>query len=147
MKTVDATILICTYNRAALLGPTLDSIAALRATGRTWDVLVVDNNSTDDTRAVVQQRQAGYPVPLRYLFEGRQGKSYALNTGLSHAAGRIIAFTDDDVRVPDGWLEAALSRWTRGAASPTPAVRSSRCGRVRLPGGSRRLATWAGQLR
>jgi glucosyl-dolichyl phosphate glucuronosyltransferase len=105
---MDATILICTYNRADLLGPTLDSIARLQASGLRWDVLVIDNNSTDDTRRVVEARQASYPVPLRYLFEARQGKSIALNTGLSYAEGEIIVFTDDDVEVPAGWLEAAV---------------------------------------
>lgn len=105
---MDATILICTYNRADLLGPTLDSIARLRAPGRAWDVLVVDNNSADGTRAVVESRQSAYPVPLRYLFEGRQGKSWALNTGLAASTGAVVAFTDDDVHVPEGWLEAAL---------------------------------------
>jgi glucosyl-dolichyl phosphate glucuronosyltransferase len=105
---MDATILICTYNRAGLLGPTLDSIARLHAPGLRWDVLVVDNNSTDGTRQVVEARQQAYPVPLRYLFEARQGKSIALNTGLSHAEGEVIAFTDDDVEVPAGWLEAAV---------------------------------------
>jgi glucosyl-dolichyl phosphate glucuronosyltransferase len=105
---MDATILICTYNRAGLLGPTLDSIARLEAPGLRWDVLVVDNNSSDDTRRIVEARQATYPVPLRYHFEGRQGKSIALNSGLSHAQGDIIAFTDDDVEVPEGWLEAAV---------------------------------------
>lgn len=108
MIAVDATILICTYNRASLLGPTLESLARLHAPSRTWEVLVVDNNSSDETRAVVESRRSGYPAPLRYLFEGRQGKSYALNTGLSHAAGAVIAFTDDDVQVPEEWLAAAL---------------------------------------
>jgi glycosyltransferase involved in cell wall biosynthesis len=102
---MDATILICTYNRAELLGPTLDSLAALRAPGRSWEVLVVDNNSTDDTRAVVEGRQPTFPVPLRYAFEGRQGKSYALNSGWGLASGAVIAYTDDDVRVPADWLE------------------------------------------
>jgi glucosyl-dolichyl phosphate glucuronosyltransferase len=105
---MDATILICTYNRAALLGPTLDSIARLSAPGLRWDVLVVDNNSSDDTRAIVDARAASYPAPLTYLFEERQGKSIALNTGLAHAEGEIIAFTDDDVEVPPDWLEAAV---------------------------------------
>lgn len=105
----DATVLICTYNRAASLGPTLDSLArtALART-LTWDVLVVDNNSSDDTRRVVESRAGDFPVPLRYLFEGRQGKSNALNTGLRATAARVIVFTDDDVRVPPGWLEAAV---------------------------------------
>lgn len=104
-----ATILICTYNRAQLLGPTLDSIAALRApAGLAWEVLVVDNNSTDGTRLAVEQRQAGYPVDLRYAFEPRQGKSMALNTGHTLARGAIIVYTDDDVRVPAEWLQAAV---------------------------------------
>jgi glycosyltransferase involved in cell wall biosynthesis len=106
---MDATILICTYNRASLLAPTLESLAVLRcAPDLRWEVLVVDNNSTDETRAVVEERQPGFPVPLKYLFEGRQGKSIALNTGLQQSAGEVIAFTDDDVRVPPGWLEAAV---------------------------------------
>jgi glycosyltransferase involved in cell wall biosynthesis len=49
-----------------------------------------------------------YPVPLRYLFEPTQGKSNALNTGMSATAARIIVFTDDDVRVPGRWLEEAV---------------------------------------
>jgi glycosyltransferase involved in cell wall biosynthesis len=107
--TMNVTILICTYNRAGLLGRTLDSLAALDASqGRTWEVLVVDNNSTDGTRACVERRQPTFPVELRYHFEGRQGKSIALNTGFDLARGEIILYTDDDVRVPRGWMEAAV---------------------------------------
>lgn len=73
-----------------------------------WDVLVVDNNSTDATRAVVASRVAAFPAPLRYLHEPRQGKSYALNTGLNATGAAFIVFTDDDVRVSEGWLEAAV---------------------------------------
>ena len=106
---LDATVLICTYNRAEYLADTLDSIAVLDTpAGVSWDVLVVDNNSTDDTRAVVDSRIAAYPVPLRYLFEPTQGKSNALNTGMRATTARIIVFTDDDVRVPREWLAAAV---------------------------------------
>ena len=59
---------IGTYNRRDLLGETLDAIAKVRATLE-WEVVVVDNDFTDDTRAVVESRQAHYPVALRYLFE------------------------------------------------------------------------------
>src|SRR6185503_14372472 len=103
-RPLDVTVLICTYNRASMLGPTLDSLAQMEAPGLNWDVLVVDNNSSDDTAAVVQSRAASYPVPLRYLFEGRQGKSNALNTGMASTDADIIAFTDDDVQVPANWL-------------------------------------------
>jgi GT2 family glycosyltransferase len=102
------TLLIATYNRAALLDETLDSIRAVRArAGRQWDLIVVDNNSSDGTRAVVERHAKDFPVPLRYLFESRQGRSSALNTGIAAANGDIIAMTDDDVRVETGWLEAA----------------------------------------
>lgn len=105
---MDATILICTFNRATWLGSTLDSIATTNYAEGLWDVLVVDNNSTDETRAIVESRQAGFPAALTYAFEGRQGKSWALNTGIQRARGDIIVFTDDDVRVPRGWLNAAV---------------------------------------
>ena len=106
---VDATILICTYNRAGYLAETLDSLAQISADpGFSWNVLVVDNNSSDRTREVVESRIASFPVPLRYLFEGRQGKSNALNTGMAASKASIIVFTDDDVQVAPGWLEAGV---------------------------------------
>jgi glucosyl-dolichyl phosphate glucuronosyltransferase len=105
---LDATLLIATYNRAALLGETLASIRGLRVkAGRRWEVLVVDNNSTDATRAIVERQATDFPVPLRYLFEPRQGRSSALNTGIAASSAGIIAMTDDDVRVEPGWLDAA----------------------------------------
>jgi glycosyltransferase involved in cell wall biosynthesis len=106
---MNATVLICTYNRADRLAETLDSLAGMQfdpARPLRWNVLVVDNNSSDPTRAVVESRVASFPVPLRYLFEARQGKSHALNTGLANTAAAIVAFTDDDVRVDERWLEA-----------------------------------------
>ena len=48
-----------------------------------------------------------FPVPLRYLFESRQGRSSALNAGIAQSAGTVIAFTDDDVLLDPGWLDAA----------------------------------------
>src|SRR5512138_3521842 len=68
------TILIATYNRAERLAATLDTIA-LTDVEQPWEVVVVDNNSSDDTRRVVDARVRVYPAPLRYLFEKRQGKS------------------------------------------------------------------------
>ena len=105
---LDASVLIATYNRAALLDETLTWLGRMAvAPGRSWEVVVVDNNSTDDTRAVVARHQPGFPVPLRVIGETRQGRSSALNAGIAAARGRVVAFTDDDVRVEDGWLDAA----------------------------------------
>lgn len=105
---LDATVLIATYNRADLLDRTLSSLARLRVrAGRRWDAVVVDNNSTDATRAVVERHASGFPVRLRYIFEARQGRSSALNAGIAAAAGTVLAMTDDDVIVDPGWLDAA----------------------------------------
>jgi glycosyltransferase involved in cell wall biosynthesis len=101
---LDATVLICTYNRATLLNATLDTLAEMAAPDMQWDVLVVDNNSSDDTAAVVRSRASGYPVPLRYLLEPHQGKSHALNAGLNATDAAVVAMTDDDVRIPPDWL-------------------------------------------
>ena len=106
-EVLDATVLICTYNRADLLAETLDSLRCTIAPTVTWDVVVVDNNSTDRTRDVVTSRIDDFPVPLTYLFEPRQGKSNALNTGLAATDATIVVFTDDDVRVAEHWLEAS----------------------------------------
>jgi glucosyl-dolichyl phosphate glucuronosyltransferase len=108
VNTPDATVVIATYNRAPLLDRTLASIRRLRvAPGRTWDVIVVDNNSRDDTRAVVERHARDFPVPLTCLFEARQGRSSALNAGIAASRGTVIAMTDDDVLADPGWLDAA----------------------------------------
>lgn len=99
-------VVIATYNRAADLRATLDSLAGLRPDGD-WEAIVVDNNSTDATRAVVEAAAPAFPVPLRYVFEREQGRSPALNAGIRLARGRIIATTDDDVRVDSDWLDRA----------------------------------------
>ena len=107
---VHASVLIATYNRARLLDETLTWLARVRVpAGLHWEAVVIDNNSSDETRAVVEGHAPSFPVPLRYLFEGRQGRSSALNAGIAAAYGTALAFTDDDVRVSEGWLEAAVT--------------------------------------
>jgi glycosyltransferase involved in cell wall biosynthesis len=105
---LSATVLICTYNRADLLDETLTSLRAVRAS-RIWDIVVVDNNSSDNTREVVERHAASFHVPVTWVFEPAQGKSFALNTGIAQSRGEIIVFTDDDVVVAENWLEAACA--------------------------------------
>jgi glycosyltransferase involved in cell wall biosynthesis len=113
---LDATVLIATYNRAAFLDRTLDSLRNMTvAAGRSWEVIVVDNNSTDGTPAVVERQARDFPVPLRYRLETQQGRSSALNAGIRDAGGAVIAMTDDDVRVAPGWLDAACEALRSGA--------------------------------
>src|SRR5437868_9552297 len=99
-------VVIATYNRANDLRDTLTSLSRLRPDGP-WEVIVVDNNSPDGTRRIVEDAARAFPTELRYLFEGEQGRSPALNTGIRAARGEIIATTDDDVRVPVDWLNQA----------------------------------------
>lgn len=99
-------VVIATYNRAADLRATLDSLATLRPHGD-WEVIVVDNNSTDGTPSVVAGAAQTFPAALRYVFEPEQGRSPALNAGIRLATGDIIATTDDDVRVEPDWLDRA----------------------------------------
>ena len=99
------TILICTYNRAPLLRETLTAMQEMtEPDGCAVDIIVVDNNSTDNTAAVVTaaSRHARFPIVL--LQERRQGKSFALNTGLAFASGDVLALTDDDVLPSVDWL-------------------------------------------
>jgi glycosyltransferase involved in cell wall biosynthesis len=105
-------VVIATYNRSGDLRDTLASLAGLQPLGQ-WEVIVVDNNSTDDTRAVVEQAAASFPAPLRYLFEAEQGRSPALNAGIRQARGDIIVTTDDDVRVEADWLNRAAEGLAR----------------------------------
>ena len=79
----DVTVLICTWNRAALLEETLASLAGMNVPSTIrWEVVIVDNNSTDGTRELVDRVTPTFPTPVRYVFERRQGKSFAMNTGL-----------------------------------------------------------------
>jgi glycosyltransferase involved in cell wall biosynthesis len=117
-RTLDASVLIATYNRSRLLDETLSCLATMPVSPNlTWEVIVIDNNSTDDTRATVQRHEQTFPVALRYLSERQQGRSSALNAGIALARGHVLAFTDDDVRVQAGWLDAACGALRAG--SPT----------------------------
>src|SRR5258706_9115143 len=87
---MDISIVIATANRSAALGQTLSSLASVRQPGRV-ELLVVDNRSADETRKAVERAAADYPFPVRYLFEGEEGKYAALNAGIRASRGRFIA--------------------------------------------------------
>ncbi len=102
---LDASVIVCTYNRADSLAQTLTCLARQRVRADLrWEVLVVDNNSKDHTRAVVVARQAEWPA-LRYCFEPQQGLSHARNHGIAAARGEVLLFTDDDVCPEPDWVQ------------------------------------------
>src|SRR5690606_2409380 len=99
------TVAICTWNRSFLLARTLEQLGALIVPpGLRWELLVVDNASSDDTSQVLQ----GYlgRLPLRVVREERPGLSNARNAAIRAARGEYIIWTDDDVLVAPGWLAA-----------------------------------------
>ena len=101
-----ATVLLCTYNRCQSLAKALDSVAASKIPeSLEWEVLVVDNNSHDQSREVTEEFCQRYQGHFRYMFEPQPGKSYALNAGVREARGDVLAFMDDDVTVDSMWLQ------------------------------------------
>lgn len=97
------TVAILTYNRADFLQQTLEGIGQQEFPRDHFEVLVVDNNSTDRTRAVVAALAAQRPAP-RYVLETKQGLDHARNRAIREARGDLIVFADDDILVKPNWL-------------------------------------------
>ena len=102
-------LIIPTHNRAASLLRLLDSVARQTADPASWECIVVDNASTDDTAAAVDAFVAEHPrLALRRVFEPRPGVSHARNRGVLEARAEWIAAVDDDERINEGFIEAYL---------------------------------------
>ena len=102
---MDISVIVCTFNRHKSLARTLDSLVASTLPASVeWEVIVVDNNSTDATPDLVRRYADAHPSRVRYVFEATQGKSYSLNKAVRGARGAILAFADDDVVVEPTWM-------------------------------------------
>jgi glycosyltransferase involved in cell wall biosynthesis len=99
----DISVVIPTYNRSHLVAEAIQSILAQESDRLSYEVIVVDNNSPDNTRDIVRSF-AGRNIPVRYVFEGQQGNAYARNAGITEAQAPIVAFIDDDIRAAPDWL-------------------------------------------
>jgi glycosyltransferase involved in cell wall biosynthesis len=99
----EVSVVIPTYNRSALLRSTVNSVLN-QYTHVTFEVIVIDNNSSDDTKNVVDSLIEKHPAKVRYVVERKQGNAHARNRGIEEARGAIIAFVDDDVTVDKNWL-------------------------------------------
>jgi glycosyltransferase involved in cell wall biosynthesis len=105
------TVVIPTYNRAAALPRAVGSALHQTAPPESYEILVVDNNSTDDTAQVVEGLAQQYPGRLRRILEKRQGVAYARQSGIDAARSDILAFFDDDVHVSPNWVETIQRRF------------------------------------
>ena len=102
-------IVICTYNNASLLRRTLEALANQKVVSPwiNWEVLVVNNNCTDETSDVVERFMRSARFPLRMIREARQGLTAARVCGVSNTNGDWIAFVDDDCLLDENWIERA----------------------------------------
>ena len=108
LPSVQLSVVMSTYNRGELLADAVRSILAQRhANTPQFELIIVDNNSTDGTREVIE-RFAAVDARVRYVFEPQQGSSCGRNAGIRAARASLIAFTDDDVRAQPDWLAAIM---------------------------------------
>ncbi|MEZ0148378.1 MAG: glycosyltransferase [Candidatus Reddybacter sp.] len=102
---MDISIIICSYNRAHNLPECFEHLIKLVGIDVIeWEIILVDNNSTDDTRSVSVRYDESSSLNIHYIFEGQQGLSFARNKGIETATGKYVIFIDDDIRVTTKWL-------------------------------------------
>lgn len=98
-------VILCTYNRDKYIYNVLRSIADNDYPHNLYEIVLVNNNSTDNTQAECQRFQADYPdITFRYLVEPSQGLSYARNCGITNALGDLLVYVDDDATVNPQYL-------------------------------------------
>lgn len=106
-KNETLSIVICTHNRADLLRGAIQSVLGQDYPIENYELIIVDNNSTDFTRAIVEDFSSQH-THVRYIMETKIGLSHARNHGWKEAKGKYIGFLDDDCKVSSGWLSNAL---------------------------------------
>lgn len=99
--------IICTFNRADILARCLDSLARQNLPEQDFEVIVVDNNSSDQTQQIISTYCANF-LNFKYVSEKRQGLAIARNTGVTLTNAPLVSFTDDDAEVPLDWLSRYL---------------------------------------
>lgn len=110
-------VVVCTHNRADLCAGCLEHLVRQDLSPREYEILVIDNRSIDDTRAVVRRYgRNARGVPVRYCYEPELGLSASRNAGMEAARGEIIAFIDDDARAAPGWLRCLRETYARYGA-------------------------------
>jgi len=105
---MDLSLIICTRNRATQLKRCLAAVAAIRTSAR-WELVLVDNGSTDDTPRVIAGFARSAPIPVATVYEPLPGNGQGRNAGLAVARGAIAAFTDDDCYPAPDYVDQALA--------------------------------------
>ena len=103
----ELSVIICTYNRVNELTDCLSSLLQQTLDKTKYEVIIVDNNSKDNTASVISEYIQKYSM-LKYIFEPTQGLSHARNTGWRNACGSFVAFIDDDAIAGTNWASSIL---------------------------------------
>lgn len=119
MNKLRLSIVVCTYNRADLLVDCLESLVNQDVDPESYEVIIVNNNSTDKTLEVVDRFAKKYPN-IRTVQELNQGLSHARNRGWREARGKYVAYIDDDAKASPDWCKRILN--TFSTVTPTPAA-------------------------
>ena len=99
------TVIICTYNREKYIGNLLEAIARNDLPQTEYEIVLVDNNCTDNTHGICQSFEKAHPdVCFRYVVEAEQGLSAARNRGIKEAKGDVLVYVDDDALVNPNYL-------------------------------------------
>jgi glucosyl-dolichyl phosphate glucuronosyltransferase len=106
-------VIVPTYNRQDLLPLSLNSLfAAEIPLGLEVSITVVDNNSTDETRLAIESFQKRYGERIRYCFEQKQGRSHALNAGITSTTGDLVGIIDDDEEIDRKWYKTVFQAFS-----------------------------------
>lgn len=112
--------IICTHNRRDLLAKTVYSLQGQHFPKNLYEIIVVDNASTDGTRDLVEEMRSSSKVRIRYIHEARLGVSHARNAGLEAAHGELTAYIDDDEEADPSWLQGIVDAFS--AVEPEPGI-------------------------
>lgn len=118
-------VAICTYNNAARLAVALQSLSEMvYPPGLEYEILVIDNNSRDETKQIVESYAHIWGPRLRYIFESNQGLSHARNRAMREAAGDVVSYIDDDIKADPQWLSAIDAAFRKYATAAVVGGRS-----------------------
>lgn len=107
-------VIIPSFNRAKMLGITIESFINQNYPKDQYEIIIADNNSTDNTEEVVKYWQGKSPVSIKYISEKRQGVHYARNSAAKHSIGDILYYTDDDMIADKDLLENLMKVFAMG---------------------------------
>ena len=106
-EAIRISVIVCTYNRSKILRFCLDTLVNQTADKSLFEIIVVNNNSTDNTQSVAEE-YASIHTNFRVVFEARQGLSIARNRGYMEARYEWVSYIDDDAKVSDDYIERAI---------------------------------------